>query len=53
MAGSFWAAHHLSKQGLCCFNWLERQGDNLLEYMIFVIGANGSIVAIRRCLDTF
>ena len=21
--------------------------------MIFVIGANGSIVAIRRCLDTF
>ena len=47
------AAYHLSKQGLCCFDRLERQGDNGLEHMIFVIGANGSIVAIRRCLDTF
>ena len=43
----------LLKQGLCCFDRLERQGDNGLEHVVFVMGADGSIVAIRCGLDTF
>ena len=53
VAGSFGIARHSPKQGLCCFDRLERQGDNGLEHVVFVMGADGSIVAIRRGLDTF
>ena len=53
VAGSHKAACHLSKQRLFCFDRLERQGDNGLEYPVFVIGGDGAIVAIRCCLNAF
>ena len=53
VAGSHKAACHWSKQRLFCFDRLERQGDNGLEHTVFIIGCDGAIVAIRRCLYAF
>ena len=47
-AGHHAVACHLLKQGLFCFNRLERQGDNRFENTVLVLGIDGSVVAFRR-----